>query len=331
MTSTPEAALLQALATAPEDELAWQALADVREEQGDPRGHLLRLHLQVRHYWQDPRRDDWRQEMARLLGAGVKFDLPRRSNRLGMELALLPPGAFLMGSSPDEAEHGDDEQQHEVEITRAFWLGVHPVTLGQFAAFARTRRYRRTPWQDPGFSQDDRHPVVNVSWHDARKFCAWMTQTESGRVYRLPTEAEWEYACRGGAPESFPFHVGEPLHSLSSTRANFNGTNPYGGAAVGPDLQRTTPVGSYPPNGWGLYDMHGNVFEWCADWYRDDYYPQSPRQDPPGPLRGLPRVIRGGGWYCSGRHCRSADRFWHGPTGQSDDLGFRVALVLPGG
>jgi uncharacterized protein (TIGR02996 family) len=175
MTSPQEAALLQALAAAPQDELAWQALADVREEQGDPRGTLLRLHLRVRQHWQDPRRDAWRQEMARLLCARVKFDLPRLRNHLGMELALIPPGAFLMGSPPDEAGRGNDAQQHEVEITRAFWLGVHPVTVGQFAAFARARRYRQTPWQDPGFPQDDRHPVVNVSWQHARKFCAWPT------------------------------------------------------------------------------------------------------------------------------------------------------------
>jgi uncharacterized protein (TIGR02996 family) len=202
MTSTHEARLLHALAAAPQDELAWLALADVREEQGDPRGQLLRLHLRVRQHWQDPRRDAWRQEMARLLGAGVRFDLPRLRNRLGMELALLPPGAFLMGSPPDEADREDEEHAHEVEITRPFWLGVHPVTVGQFRAFAQATGYRPTRWQDPEFSQDDRQPVVGVSWNDAQEFCAWLTKSESGRVYRLPTEAEWEYSCRGGAPES---------------------------------------------------------------------------------------------------------------------------------
>jgi hypothetical protein len=211
-----------------------------------------------------------------------------------MELALIPPGAFLMGSPPDEAGRLEHEHPHEVEITRAFGLGVNPVTVGQFQALAQATGYRQTRWQNPGFPQADTHPVVNVSWYHARKFCAWLTQTDPGREYRLPTEAEWEYACRGGAPESYPFHVGQPLHCLSSTQANFDGTYPYGGAAKGPALRRTTPVGSYPPNGWGLYDMHGNVFEWCADWYRDDYYPQSPRQDPPGPPGGSLRVVRGG-------------------------------------
>jgi formylglycine-generating enzyme required for sulfatase activity len=213
-----------------------------------------------------------------------------------VELARIPPGAFLMGSPKDEPDRGDDERQHEVEITRAFGLGVHPVTLGQFRAFARATGYHtqaereggayrwtgsdweldaRTNWQNPGFSQDDTHPVVGVSWNDAQAFCTWLTQTESGRVYRLPSEAEWEYACRGGAPEAYPFHVGQPLHSLSSTQANFHGDYPYGGAAKGPYLQRTTPVGSYPPNGWGLYDLHGNVWEWCADRYGGGYYPRA--------------------------------------------------------
>jgi sulfatase modifying factor 1 len=244
-----------------------------------------------------------------------------------MELALIPPGAFLMGSPEDEAGRSGDEHQHEVEITRAFWLGVHPVTVGQFAAFARARRYRQTPWRDPGFSQDDRHPAVNVSWNDARKFCAWLTQTDSGRVYRLPTEAEWEYSCRGGAPESYPFHAGRPL---SSTQANFDGNYPYGGAAKGSYLRRTTPVGCYQPNGWGLYDMHGNVWEWCADWYGAAYYKQGPRQDPPGPPKGSFRVIRGGSWILRGQDCRSAYRYRIVPASRLDSLGFRVALVLSG-
>jgi uncharacterized protein (TIGR02996 family) len=328
MTSPHEVALLQALAAAPDDELAWQALADVREEQGDPRGQLLRLHLRVRQHWQDPRRDVCRQEMARLLCDGLKFDLPRLRNRLGMELALIPAGAFLMGSPKDEAGRLDNEQRHEVEITRAFWLAVHPVTVGQFAAFAQATDYRQTRWQHPGFPQEDTHPVVWVSWNDAQAFCTWLTQTDPGRLYRLPSEAEWEYACRAGAPEAYPFHIGQPLHSLSSTQANFDGNYPYGGAAKGPYLQRSTPVGSYPPNGWGLYDMHGNVYEWCADRYGAAYYKGSPRQDPPGPPRGSYRVIRGGSWINRGQSCRSAYRGWRAPTSRNSYLGFRVALVL---
>src|SRR5262249_43417890 len=157
--------------------------------------------------------------------------------------------------------------------------------------------YRKRRWQRPGFPQDDTHPVVWVSWDDAKAFCAWLRQTEPGRVYRLPSEAEWEYACRAGAREAYPFHVGRPLLSLSSTQANFHGKGHYGRVVAEPNLERTTPVGSYPPNGWGLYDMHGNVWEWCADWHRSDYYPRSPRQDPTGPTGGSDRVIRGGCWF----------------------------------
>src|SRR5262249_22585839 len=139
-----------------------------------------------------------------------------------------------------------------------------------------------------------RHPVDSVSWEDAVAFCQKLSEQaeeiSKGRTYRLPTEAEWEYACRGGANASTPFAFGE---SLSSKQANFNGNYPYN-AARGRYLERTAPVGSYLPNAFGLFDMHGNLWEWCADWYSEDYYSQSPRQDPPGPPRGTLRVLRGG-------------------------------------
>jgi formylglycine-generating enzyme required for sulfatase activity len=147
----------------------------------------------------------------------------------------------------------------------------------------------------------------------------------------LASEAEWEYACRAGAPAAYPFHVGRPLLSLSSTQANFHGKGPYGRVAAGPYLERSTPVGSYPPNGWGLYDLHGNVFEWCADWYEYGYYQQSPRQDPPGPPGNWLRVIRGGSEASLGRDCRSAARGGYVAGRDLSHLGFRVALVLSGG
>jgi formylglycine-generating enzyme required for sulfatase activity len=139
--------------------------------------------------------------MARLLGAGVRFDLPRLGNCLGMELALIPPGAFLMGSPPDEAGRGKDAQQHEVEITRAFGLGVHPVTVGQFRAFAQATGYRQGRWQDPCFSQDDRHPVVNVSWDHAQAFCTWLTQL--ARVIRGGSWGNHGRSCRSANRDAF--------------------------------------------------------------------------------------------------------------------------------
>jgi formylglycine-generating enzyme required for sulfatase activity len=331
--------ILSALLANPDDLVGWQALADVRLERGDRRGELLSLHLRVWAEWDAPQREAWRGRMMELLLAEVPFSLPAFCNSLGMEFALIPPGRFLMGSPPNEEERQKNEQQHEVEITQAFGLGVVPVTVGQFRPFVQATGYRTEAereeaeyhWQDPGFRQDDHHPVVWVSWNDAQQFCAWLTRAEPGRLYRLPTEAEWEYACRAGASESHPFHVGKPLRSLSSTQANFNGNYPYGGAAKGPYLKRTTPVRSYKPNAWGLYDMHGNVWEWCSDWYDADYYRQNPRQDPPGPSEGSYRVFRGSCWNNDGQNCRSAYRSWGDPSDRVSTLGFRVALVLSGG
>jgi formylglycine-generating enzyme required for sulfatase activity len=177
-------------------------------------------------------------------------------------------------------------------------------------------------------------PVERVSWEDAAAFCRKLSElpeeARENRVYRLPSEAEWEYACRGGAASSTPFHLG---NSLSSAQANFDGDHPYGGAAKGPSLGRTTEVGAYPVcNAFGLFDLHGNVWEWCADWFDPDYYAKSPRTDPPGPSDGSLRVIRGGSWYdCGGHGCRSAGRVGYAPGGRHGSLGFRIALVTARG
>src|SRR5262249_15618728 len=145
------------------------------------------------------------------------------------------------------------------------------------------------------------------------------------RVYRLPTEAEWEYACRGGVSSSQPFHYGD---SLSSKQANFDGNYPYGRAKQGDFLERTAKVGSYRPNGFGLYDMHGNVCEWCSDWYGKDYYANSPKVAPAGPPKGSGRVMRGGDWNSLGRYCRVTFRMKYPQTTRLPNIGVRVALVL---
>ena len=144
----------------------------------------------------------------------------------------------------------------------------------------------------------------------------------AGRAYRLPTEAEWEYACRGGANSSTPFSFGG---SLSSTQANFDGDYPYGGAAREPYLQRTTAVGSYPPNAYGLFDMHGNVWEWCQDWFGP--YSRKSVKDPTGASTGEHRVLRGGSWYNGGSDCRAACRVHDDPGSRDHDGGFRVVCV----
>jgi formylglycine-generating enzyme required for sulfatase activity len=161
---------------------------------------------------------------------------------------------------------------------------------------------------------------------DAKTFCRKFGDGQpheqwDKKTYRLPTEAEWEYACRAGT--TGPFHYG---NSLSPKQANFNGHLPYGGAGTGPDLVRTAKVGSYEPNPFGLYDMHGNVFQWCEDWYKADYYKESPARDPRGPARGKGRVIRGGCWASPAKFCRSAFRC--GLDHRDRYTGFRV-VVLP--
>ncbi len=173
-------------------------------------------------------------------------------------------------------------------------------------------------------------PVEQVSWDEAVEFskrlAAMSEEIRSGRTYRLPTEAEWEYACRGGVTS---YQIFNPFgNSLSSKQANFDGNYPYGGAGTGDYLQRTCKVGSYPANGYGLYDMHGNVWEWCADWYDEGYYAESPLQDPQGPASGASaRVLRGGSWVNYGWYCRSACRGGRGPGERFQHYGLRLVAV----
>ncbi|HNQ89129.1 MAG TPA: formylglycine-generating enzyme family protein [Verrucomicrobiota bacterium] len=258
-----------------------------------------------------------------------------------MKLAQLPNGEFMMGSPPTEDRRWDHEgPQHLVRLSRPFWMALHPVTVGQFRAFVDAMRYRteaerdggggfawvngdsvqdpRYTWRNVGFDQTDDEPVVNVSWNDAAAFCQWLTHVE-GLRFRLPTEAEWEYACRAGT--TTPFHFGS---TLSSTQANFDGQYPYGEEARGPYLERTSRVGAYTPNAFGLYDMHGNVWEWCADWYAEEYYRPGEIHDPKGPPTGVGRVIRGGGWRSFGEYCRSAFRYSVDPAVSDYPYGFRV-------
>jgi len=247
-------------------------------------------------------------------------------NAIDMKLTLLSAETFDMGSPPTEAERSSNESpQHLVAIKKPFYLSIYPVTqrqyeavMGRKPAFFNVRN---------GGSPD--HPVEQVTWDDACEFCrrlsALAVEKDAGHVYRLPMEAEWEYACRAGTTTAFAFGP-----SLSSNQANFNGNYPYGGALRGPYLQATSKVGSYPANAFGLHDMHGNVWEWCHDYFDDAYYAMSPKEDPPGPAKGQYRVLRGGSWYTSGRSCRSAARNMSTPDVRSNFVGFRVVLA-PGG
>jgi formylglycine-generating enzyme required for sulfatase activity len=281
----------------------------------------------------------------------VKVELGKEiRSDIGMRLVRIPGGRFKMGSPPDEKErepHGKgSEEQHEVEVS-AFYLGEKEVTQKEFRAvmgynpsyFSNNARGKEgvTYVSEPGGGREkvkdkdtESFPVENVSWDEAMEFCRQLTtrdqgkQLPSGHVCRLPREAEWEYACRGGVSSYQAFHFG---NSLSSNQANFHGNYPYGGADKGVYLQRTCLVGSYKANAFGLHDMHGNVAEWCHDWYAPDYYSKSLRQDPPGPAEGPGRVVRGGDWNGYGQICRSASRSQRYPAFRDRFLGFRVALV----
>jgi formylglycine-generating enzyme required for sulfatase activity len=254
------------------------------------------------------------------------------TNSIGMKLTLIPAGRFLMGSPADEAERDPEEAQHEVAITKPFYMGVYEVTQAQYRAIY--------PKHNAHFNEKNGggpdHPVEQVRWREAVEYCAKLSalpaEKKAGRVYRLPTEAEWEYACR--ARSKTAFNVGD---TLSAAQANFNGNAPYGKADKGPHHQKTMKVGSYAPNAFGLYDMHGNVMEWCADWYDPAYYKNSPKEDPSGPAEGVVptgfakdyfHVVRGGCWLDEGRACRSAYRFRLQSSEPYRLVGFRVVCTV---
>jgi uncharacterized protein (TIGR02996 family) len=304
--------LRQALRAAPGDEMAWLAFADALEEAG-----------------QTDRAERTRR-MLRLL------DWPERSNSIGMRFALIPAGTFRMGS-PDceEGRSPDEGPVHEVEVTRPFYLSVTPVTQEQYERImdSNPSHFSATGEGKKKVRRLDTRafPVECVSWNDAHWFVYHLSskveEKEQGRTYRLPSEAEWEYACRAGADSYQVFHFG---NSLCFRQANFNGRYPYGRTVEGPFLRRTCKVGCYPANAFGLMDMHSNVHEWCSDRYDESYYAQSPGQDPRGPNLGTERVMRGGCWNSGGQSCRSAFRTGNASGYRSNHLGFRVALVVSG-
>ena len=273
---------------------------------------------------------------------------------VAMKFVLVPPGRFLMGSPEGEAERSKDEVQHEVELTRPFYLAINDVTRGQFGKFVEAKGYKteaeadgkggygwdadkktfmqdpKYTWRDPGFAQTDDDPVVEVSWNDARKYADWLGEKSgNGLLYRLPTEAEWEYSCRGGRSSSLPFSIGTGT-SLSSLQANFDGRYPYGGAAPALYREKTTPVGTFKANALGLYNMQGNVWQWCSDCYGE--YPSGKAVNPEGPAsaEGLSRVYRGGGWFLNAWNCRAAHRSWYPLGDRYGYLGFRLARVPSG-
>jgi formylglycine-generating enzyme required for sulfatase activity len=219
------------------------------------------------------------------------------TNSLGMPFRLIPAGKFLMG---------DSGSQHEVILTRPFYMGMYPVTQGE---------YERVIGRNPSHFKGDRHPVECVSWEDAMAYIERLNSISEekslGRRYRLPTESEWEYACRAGSTSAYCFGEEESLLGDYAWYGSNSGS-------------KTHPVGEKRPNAWGLHDMHGNVWEWCSDWYGDS--PGVTVTDPVGPKDGSDRGLRGGCWLYDAACCRSSFRLWLDPSGRSSDLGFRLAL-----
>ena len=230
----------------------------------------------------------------------------RITNSLGMEFVYIKPGTFMMGSPSNEPKRGKDERQHQVTLTQGYYLQTTEVTQGQWQQVMGGN-----PSKFKNCGSDC--PVEQVSWDDAQKFIQKLNRLEGTDKYRLPTEAEWEYAARAGTQT--PFSFGD---CLSTNQANYDGNSPMPGCGKGKDRKKPVTVGSFPANAWGLYDMHGNVYEWCQDWFGD--YPTGAVSNPKGPSSGENRVFRGGGWNDYARYCRSAYRDWLTP-------GFRNGLV----
>lgn len=284
---------------------------------------------------------------------------------MGNDLPADRMAALFPGMEPQRlAELWDEAPVHRVRITRGFYMARHEVTVGQFRRFLEASghvpqsiadgtggygfnparqaaptaeafegRDPRYSWAEPGFAQTDDHPVVNVSWNDAQAMAEWLSRIE-GRRYRLPTEAEWEYACRAGTRTQF--HHGDDPASLARSGNVFDAD----AAEHWPAWRRfalphrdghafTAPVGRFEPNAFGLHDLHGNVWEWTADWHDERYYERSPVDDPPGPEDGSVKVRRGGSWHTWPLYARCSYRNWNSTGTRYVLVGIRLVMDVP--
>jgi uncharacterized protein (TIGR02996 family) len=311
-------ALLAGIVAEPLEETRWLVLADWLEENDDPRrAALLRLHRRMLAGCCEPAahpdRSAWQSRVVELLCAGVYPCVPQRTLVLpgGLTLvgSLVPPGSFLMGSTVFSTQ----QPVHRVTLTAGFFMGVYPVTQGQWAAVTGT---------EPSHFKGPNRPVESVSCDECEDFCTKLTAHLDDRVaVRLPTEAEWEWACRAGTTTHFSFG-----DVINTDLVNYTGTE-WNGSPAGPYRGETTDVGLFPPNPWGLFDMHGNVWELCGSRYghytgEDQTDPRECIGEPPGH-----RVWRGGAFGYDPSFCRSASRYGRTP-GSRSDYGFRVCFRL---
>ena len=342
-------ALLAGIISEPLEETRWLVLADWLEENDDPlpscgsaaggshrwRAELLRLHRRLIATCCEPaahpERPAWQARVVDLIAAGVRpcvpqhtLELPEAGRTASVPLvgSFIPPGTFLMGShDPDEhgrglADEPNDMSVHSVRLTKGFFIGIHPVTQAQWKAVMKT---------DPSYFKGPNRPVEQVSWDECKKFCSKIEANYKGRVQvRLPTEAEWEYACRAGTTTEY--HFGDVP---SADLMNCNGSQTWNGSRKGKNRKATTDVGSFPANPWGLFDMHGNVWEWCQDAWDGTFYQKSPDCDPVCiGKRNFMRVQRGGTFDTGPGPCRAAYRDGDDRDYRVFCMGFRVCFLL---
>jgi formylglycine-generating enzyme required for sulfatase activity len=244
---------------------------------------------------------------------------------VALTMVKIAAGSFLMGSPEDEPERSEAEgPQHQVTLG-SFFMAQTLITQAQWRAVAGWQKVERDLEPDPSNFKGANRPVERVSWHDAQEFCRRLSQ-RTGQCYGLPSESQWEYACRAGS--TTPFHFGA---TLTPELANYNGNHVYGNGPKGTYREQTTEVASFPANGWGLHDMHGNVWEWCEDHWHDSYHFAPGDDQPwliPAAADGQPRLLRGGSWFFTPRSCRSAFRYNNHPDGRDGGvIGFRVCCL----
>lgn len=312
----------QILRVVPTDPWILEKEADALIAAGKKRKAKIALKKALAHY---PGLRSARSKLDNLIHKpGEKYILHLPGN-VRLKLVYIPAGSFFMGSPDSEKGHNEDESpRHAVIISRGFWMGKYEVTQAQWGVImgknpALLKAKKPLVWRIgmnnvPHITAKDL-PVEKVSWNEVQKFICKLNSI-TGQTFRLPTEAEWEYACRAGSKTAYYF--GNNRKELSRY-AWYNGNT----------SAETHPVGWKKPNGWGLYDMEGNVWEWCQDWYDENYYQYSPATDPAGPSSGHARVFRGGSWFSSEDRCRSAFRYGYDPRLRYANLGFRLVMELP--
>jgi formylglycine-generating enzyme required for sulfatase activity len=245
----------------------------------------------------------------------AEYFLEDLGNGVVLEMVSIPGGNFTMGASREEEGSQEDERPQRLVNIKPFFMGRYPVTKGQWRAIANLPKIERFLDPDSSYFKGDNLPVDCISWYEAQEFCARISQ-KTGRIYRLPSEAEWEYACRGNM--TYPFYFGSKITRSLANFCEEQKTNVV-------HRSQTTEVGTFPPNSFGLYDMHGNIWEWCADYQHGDYQ-DAPSDGSVWEIDGNPeyRMLRGGSWDYDCSYCRSASRYFENPSTRNRSFGFRV-------